>query len=214
MDQKNQETQEITVLLVEDDVEECNELQNYADSVNDVNLVGITNNSDEALEMVQAFLPDVVLLDLELHQGGGNGLLFLLGLSRLNLPFRPYIIIITHNVSQVTFESARQLGADFILAKYETGYSAQYVIEFIRMTKPAILSHRENQSDSKPPPYPQPAGTQNPSAHPAGTDTDRHQSEGHRSLLPGRRHLPDDPEPGAEHRPRPGEKIRQVRRQH
>ena len=67
MDQKNQETQEITVLLVEDDVEECNELQNYADSVNDVNLVGITNNSDEALEMVQAFLPDVVLLDLELH---------------------------------------------------------------------------------------------------------------------------------------------------
>ena len=101
--------------------------------------------------MVQAFLPDVVLLDLELHQGGGNGLLFLLGLSRLNLPFRPYIIIITHNVSQVTFESARQLGADFILAKYETGYSAQYVIEFIRMTKPAILSHRENQSDSKPP---------------------------------------------------------------
>ena len=95
MDQKNQETQEITVLLVEDDVEECNELQNYADSVNDVNLVGITNNSDEALEMVQAFLPDVVLLDLELHQGGGNGLLFLLGLSRLNLPFRPYIIIIT-----------------------------------------------------------------------------------------------------------------------
>ena len=151
MDQKNQETQEITVLLVEDDVEECNELQNYADSVNDVNLVGITNNSDEALEMVQAFLPDVVLLDLELHLGGGNGLLFLLGLSRLNLPFRPYIIIITHNVSQVTFESARQLGADFILAKYETGYSAQYVIEFIRMTKPAILSHRENQSDSKPP---------------------------------------------------------------
>ena len=64
MDQKNQETQEITVLLVEDDVEECNELQNYADSVNDVNLVGITNNSDEAFEMVQAFLPDVVLLDL------------------------------------------------------------------------------------------------------------------------------------------------------
>ena len=53
--------------------------------------------------------------------------------------------------AQVTFESARQLGADFILAKYETGYSAQYVIEFIRMTKPAILSHRENQSDSKPP---------------------------------------------------------------
>ena len=51
--------------------------QNYADSVNDVNLVGITNNSDEALEMVQAFLPDVVLLDLELHQGGGNGLLLL-----------------------------------------------------------------------------------------------------------------------------------------
>ena len=151
MQQMDQKNQEITVLLVEDDVEECNELQSYADSVNDVNLVGITNNSDKALEMVQSFLPDVVLLDLELHQGGGNGLLFLLGLSRMDLPFRPYIIIITHNVSQVTFESARQLGADFILAKYETGYSAQYVIEFIRMTKSAILSHRESQNASKPP---------------------------------------------------------------
>ena len=73
MDQKNQETQEITVLLVEDDVEECNELQNYADSVNDVNLVGITNNSDEALEMVQAFLPDVVLLDLSCTWAAATG---------------------------------------------------------------------------------------------------------------------------------------------
>ena len=150
MDQKNQGTQEITVLLVEDDVEECNELQNYADSVNDVNLVGITNNSDDALEMVQAFLPDVVLLDLELHEGGGNGLQFLYNLNRMQIPFRPYIVVTTHTTSEVTFASARKLGADFILAKYEQGYSAQYVVDFILAVKDTVLSEKARNKSEKP----------------------------------------------------------------
>ena len=140
----------LSVLLVEDDVEACEELQGYTDSVEDVEIAATTNNSTDALEMVQTYLPDVVILDLELHFGGGNGLLFLLGLKQLELQVRPYILVTTNNMSQVTFESARQLGADFILAKYENEYSAQYVIEFIRMMKDIITGQRPGQRESSP----------------------------------------------------------------
>jgi len=76
----NQETI-LNILLIEDDQIACNEIENYVDYCEDVTLTGITNNSTEALELVKQHLPDAVILDLELHLGGGNGLLFLLELS-------------------------------------------------------------------------------------------------------------------------------------
>lgn len=144
----------LSVLLIEDDTEACYELQNCFENTENIELVGITNNAREALKMVQTFLPNIILLDLELHAGGGNGLLFLQDLRKLSLPFIPYILITTNNVSQITLDSARQLGADFILTKYEEGYSAQYVAEFVQLMKPAILSHNSvpNKTDSETPP--------------------------------------------------------------
>jgi DNA-binding NarL/FixJ family response regulator/flavin-binding protein dodecin len=130
----------LTVLLVEDDKKDCDELCAYAESTEDVKIQGVTDNSTDALQMVQSGLPDVVILDLELHLGGGNGLFFLDGLKKLELPLRPYILVTTNNSSIITLEQARRMGADFILAKYETEYSAQYVIEFLRMMKATIQS--------------------------------------------------------------------------
>lgn len=138
--------QPICVLLIEDDVKDCNEIQTYAESLDDIDIAGVTGNATEALDLAKALLPDVVILDLELHQGGGNGLFFLLGLNQLNLPVRPYILITTNNMSNMTFETARQLGADFILAKYEQNYCAQYVLEFVRMLK-GTLAKRDSVKD-------------------------------------------------------------------
>ena len=42
-------------------------------------------------------------------------------------------------MSDVTLEQVRELGADFTLAKYQQGYSAEYVVENIRLMRPAIL---------------------------------------------------------------------------
>lgn len=131
---------ELTILLVEDDKKACDEIQAYVDTTEDTRLVNITGSSSEALRMVQSGLPDVVILDLELHLGGGNGFFFLNGLKQLNLPFRPYILVTTNNSSVITLEQARHMGADFIMAKYESEYSAQYVIEFLRMMKTTIFT--------------------------------------------------------------------------
>ena len=136
----------LSILLVEDDKTACDEIENYIDTCENVRLVGITGSSDEALELVQYHLPDAVILDLELHNGSGNGLLFLLGLSQMNLSHRPYILITTNNSSEITYESARKFGADFIMAKHESTYSGQYAVEFLRMIQATLISNRQMQA--------------------------------------------------------------------
>lgn len=129
----------LNILLIEDDIAACNEMKLCIERHDDLKLIGITNNSHDALDLVRANLPNVVLLDLELHHGGGNGLLFLNDLKKLHLEHQPYILVTTNNMSDVTLEQAKQLGADFTLTKYEEGYSADYVIENIHLMKTAIL---------------------------------------------------------------------------
>lgn len=132
---------ELMVLVIEDDQKACEELRYYIEKAPKVHLQNVTNNSTEALEMVENGLPDVVILDLELHHGYGNGLMFLAGLQNRNLSHRPYILVTTNNSSNVTYEQARSLGADFIMSKHEQQYSAQYVVDFILMMRETILGY-------------------------------------------------------------------------
>lgn len=129
----------LSVLLIEDDEQTCNEIKQCIDKYEDLKLVAITNNSHEALELVRIHLPNLIILDIELHFGSGNGMMFLNELKQLNLDYPPFILVTTHNMSDVTLEQVRELGADFTLAKYEQGYSAQYVIDNIQLMRPAIL---------------------------------------------------------------------------
>lgn len=140
---------ELSILLVEDDQIACEEIRNCIDSVDDMHLIGITGNMNEALELVRYSLPDIILLDLELHRGGGNGLLFLQKLKQIQLSVEPFILITTNNTSQTTFTAARQLGADFIVTKYESGYSPQYLVDFLHIMKDTILMQRHSASDFK-----------------------------------------------------------------
>lgn len=132
----------LNVLLLDDDADSCMEISNYINQSNDVVLVAFTNNAATAIEYSKKFLPDAIILDLELHHGSGNGLFFLAQLRQLELPKQPYILVTTNNSSDITYESARQLGADFIIAKYQEHYSAQYVIEFLRIMKKVIFSEK------------------------------------------------------------------------
>ena len=136
------ENKTLNILIIEDDVAACKELRQYIEKIESLKLVGITGDSDKGIELVKNVLPDVIILDIELNHGTGNGIVFLAKLNALNLSLRPYILITTNNSSKVTYESARDLGADFIMSKHKPDYSAQYVIEFIRMIQHAILSRR------------------------------------------------------------------------
>ncbi len=135
----------LEILLVEDDQTACKNLIKEIDSnPDDFYLIGITNNASRAFQYVVDTSPDAVILDLELQHGGGDGLNFLKRIKEAKLPRLPFVLVTTNNVSAITHEIARELGADFIMTKNQVGYSAQSVLDFLKIAKNVIIN-RKNQ---------------------------------------------------------------------
>lgn len=130
--------QPLKILLLEDELSACQEIENYIKTRDDVILTRYTSDSQEAARILPEDNPDVVIVDLELHYGTGNGISFLMELNELPLAKRPYILVTTNNSSRTTHDAVRTLGADFILAKYENTYSAKYVVDFLVMMRQLI----------------------------------------------------------------------------
>lgn len=143
-------TKKLSLVLVEDDPEERKELVDYIEEQEGISLLGVTNSSTQALKYIKDYLPDVIILDLELQRGSGNGLSVLMGLKQLDLNINPYVLITTNNSSQITHESARQLGADFIMTKYQADYSPKSVVDFLKIMESSILSRKQVVFDSAP----------------------------------------------------------------
>lgn len=139
---------QLSVLLVEDNPSECEAISDYVKRVDDIRLAAVTNNSEEALRWMKEYPVDAVILDLELHAGSGNGIIFLMEMNKLELPKRPYILVTTNNISRITHEQVRRLGADFIMTKCQNDYSAANVIEFLRSLKDMLGS--ETQANTMP----------------------------------------------------------------
>lgn len=144
---------ELSIVLVEDDPDECKDLIDYIESLGNISLLGVTNSSTEAIKYIKDYLPDVIILDLELQRGSGNGLNVLMGLRQLNLNTKPYVLVTTNNSSQITHESARQLGADFIMTKYQEDYSPKSIVDFLSIMESSILG-RKRSIDNVPPSEP------------------------------------------------------------
>lgn len=140
---------ELALLLVEDDSNECAAFTQYINSVDGVNLIAVTNSSYKGVEYVVDFKPDAVILDLELHQGAGSGLLFLNELKRLELEKPPYILITTNNMSEITYNQARILGADFIMQKHQDDYSVKSVVDFLNIMKDTIFKSSASRVDNR-----------------------------------------------------------------
>jgi len=128
----------IKILILEDDIEECTNFIQAAQASGNIEIVGTTANVTKALTIAQTELPNAIIVDLELHGGNGNGLQFLSELIKLPLKTKPYLLVTTNNPSRTTHEAARTFGADFIITKYETSYSSEYVLNFLTMMHSAI----------------------------------------------------------------------------
>lgn len=123
----------IKILILEDDKDERTQFEQSAKNIDGIRIIGNTANADEALEIAQKEDPDAIIIDLELHDGTGNGLQFLSDLQTITSETTPFLLVTTNNSSRTTHEASRALGADFILTKYESDYSADYVMNFLKM---------------------------------------------------------------------------------
>lgn len=133
----------LNILLIEDEQDICLRFKDTIDEFEDITLIGMTDNSYDALELTKNYLPDAVILDLELHYGHGNGLLFLQELKNLQLSVFPYLLVTTNNSSPTTYHFIRKLGVDFIMYKYQEDYSETKVISFLRMMTSIIYSNQK-----------------------------------------------------------------------
>ena len=139
----------LNILLVEDDISSCIELQKVAEDYKDINIVKVVDNSYDALSVfvnssknnsVATSIPNVVILDLELNNGG-SGINFLSEFSRLNLSSKPFILVTTNNPSRIVHDAVEELGADFYLYKSAPDYTTKFVLNFLNSIKKNILSN-------------------------------------------------------------------------
>lgn len=130
----------LNLLIVEDDINTVNEYKSTIKNFENFYLIGTTNSSADAVKMVKEYCPHAVILDLELHLGSGNGLSFLKQISELNLPYKPFILVVTNNISTVTHSIARNLGADFVITKNQSDFSCKMVLEFLSSIAQSTVS--------------------------------------------------------------------------
>lgn len=120
----------MTLLLIEDNINECNSFKEYVQKRNDVKFIGITNSDIEGLEYITKYLPDAIILDLELQKGSGNETSFNLieKLRTMNLNPKPKIIVNTVVHSDAVYDYLHEKGVDLIFYKKHKNYSVENII--------------------------------------------------------------------------------------
>lgn len=139
----------ITILLVEDDEEDCNIISNYIKTREDVKLVGIANSTEKALELIKTHVPDAIILDLELNQGKGSGLEILKDLKTVDIDIKPVIVVTTNISSKTVYRFAHDNGADLIFHKLKEDYSAELVINNILLLRESVANNKVNSLNNK-----------------------------------------------------------------
>ena len=116
------------LLLLEDDVAECQKFKNCEKSRSDIRIVGMTGSSEEGLKLLKTHLPEGVILDLELHKGNGSGLQFLSEMKEQKLSFRPLVIITTNTFSNIVYDHVHSQGVDIVFYKKQPDYNVEMVV--------------------------------------------------------------------------------------
>ena len=131
------ESKPMKILIIEDDINDCNNFVNCIKSRKDVELVALTDSDVEGLKYVKLKHPEGIVLDLELNNsttGNTDSLEFLSSLRKLNLNYQPIIIVTTHVNSKRTYDILHRNGVDLILYKDHPNYSCDYVLnKFLNM---------------------------------------------------------------------------------
>ena len=129
------EQKKMKLLLIEDDVNECNKFKDVANKYEDIEFVGMTNSATKGLKDVKRFDPDGIILDLELNSGEGSGFEFINELKNISLNVNPKIIVTTNVYSDSVYDYLHENKVDFIFYKKQENYSQEKVINTLLLLK-------------------------------------------------------------------------------
>ena len=125
----------ITILLVEDDENECKIYKNIVKNREDVKIVSITNSSTQAIQEYDTYKPHAVILDLELTDGEGSGFEFIEAIKDLPKDKLPKIIVTTNVHSNTVYDYCHSNNIDFVFYKKQKNYSQENIINTLLLLK-------------------------------------------------------------------------------
>lgn len=106
-------TENIKILIADDNKNFCESLKQFLETHEDFEVLSVTNNGLEALELVEKLEPDILIMELILPCLDGLGVL-----SRLStVQKRPKVIISTAMGQENMTQEAVRLGIDYFLLK-------------------------------------------------------------------------------------------------
>jgi len=106
-------SQALKVLLVEDSSVLAERMAETMRQIPEIELIGTKDSEDDALIEIRRRRIDVVLLDLQLKQGSGFGVLRAIG----SMHRKPCVVVLTNHDSAEHERSAVALGAKYFLDK-------------------------------------------------------------------------------------------------
>lgn len=107
--------EKITVLVADDNSDFTMTLSNYLEKEEQIQIVGIARDGNEAYDMAVNLKPDILLLDIIMPHLDGLGVLEKLG--ETNLEKRPLSIILSAVGQDKITQKAISLGAQYYIVK-------------------------------------------------------------------------------------------------
>ena len=132
----------VRVLIADNNIELCRILEEFLNRQQDMDVIGLAYNGEQALEKIQEFLPDVVILDLTMPQLDGIGVME--RLQTMDLDHRPKIIILTAFAKDDMVRLLTHMGADYFVVK---PFDLEVLVDRIRQFAPnSDLTMKEERS--------------------------------------------------------------------
>lgn len=138
----------LKIFILEDEIDIVKKYKEYVKDYEGLEIVEYCNNSYIAKNLIEQLTPDVLILDLELIEGSGSGLQLLKEIKNSSLPVVPYILVVTHNVSNVTLDVARNLGADYVMSKFQKEFTEKSVLDFLIVLKETIINKNSSKRNT------------------------------------------------------------------
>ena len=140
------------VCVVDDNREIVNLLEEFINSQEDMEVIGVAHNGQDCLELLQNVDPDVLILDIIMPHL--DGLAVLEKMRELNKSHLPNVIMLTAFGQEDVTKKAVELGASyFILKPFDMENLANQIRQLsgksAPMTRKSTTSYR-SQTDSKP----------------------------------------------------------------
>jgi len=132
----------INTLIVEDNKKACQIFVDLINANSDFLLVGATGSEEAAMEYLSTYEVDFMILDLELEVGDG---IHLLEEINKKLRVKPYIIVSTHNTSEVIQKYIVELGVDFVYLKNNSLYTPQRILSMGQKMSKYLKGHQNIQ---------------------------------------------------------------------